>query len=341
MTLAGAPTQDRADRETMIVNGQGRSSKHLPRPTPPQDAARTTSCRFLRRVLLFELTTLRAILRPRAFCVCVLTSNRGPFQHWGRRYPQLSHFNPFIPLLSDRSRRFSPTNYCIYPNSRGTRSAFSFQDRVGMQLGAETTTIGGECGCMWDGLHLHCAKFWSNQQPISFSQSPWQAEHSMPELPHFCGVEAHSRRAGVRSRQHKVSTTGAAPGSGLHAVSRKTGVYQRGVALRGLPRRHSHAADGGEVRRVPHSQGLEPHPANRAGTRQPIPTGRWTRRAGLRGLPQKRRGGTVPGLVDSVLLMPPDHLSADNCPEPHGRSIGVCCPVRAVSFHQQLVGRQI
>jgi hypothetical protein len=52
-------------------------------------------------------------------------------------------------------------------------------------------------------------------------------------------------------------------------------------------------------------------------------------------------GGTVPGLVDSVLLMPPDHLSADNCPEPHGRSIGVCCPVRAVSFHQQLVGRQI
>lgn len=262
----------------------------------------------------------------------------------GQTYPQLSHFNPFRPLPSHRSQRFSHDKLMYLPYYSWHQKCFSSQDRVGIQLGEETTTIGGECGNrggVRDGLHLHCAKFCSNPRPISFSQSPWQPEHSMPELPHFCGVEAHSRRAGVRSRQHKLSTTGAASGSGLHAVSRKTGVYQRGVALRGLPCRHSHAADGGEVRRVPHGQGLEHHPANRARTRQPIPIGRWTRRAGLRGLPQKRGGGTVPGLVDSMLLMPPEHLSADNCPEPHGRSIGVCRPVRAVSLHQQLVGRQI
>src|SRR5215470_7638387 len=168
---------------------------------------------------------------------------------------------------------------------------------------------------------------------------PWQSEHSLSKLPYFGWLETDSSPPRIRSRQNEVSAAWTACGGQLHAMSREACVFRHGYALRRLPCRSAPQTNGSELRRMSYGEGVEHHPAASEGARQPVPARRRTCRSELRRLPQGRSRRAVPGAVDSVLLVPPEHVSAGDSTKPHCQRI--LDGMRAMPHDQHLAGRQV
>ena len=100
----------------------------------------------------------------------------------------------------------------------------------------------------------------------------------------------------------------------MRAMPHEAGIHKRRVKMRGLPRRYSQAADGSELRAMPHGGWLERFRASNSESLQPISAARRSRVAAMRRMPQERRGRPIYGVVDAVLFMPcerfPEHCSA-------------------------------
>ena len=84
------------------------------------------------------------------------------------------------------------------------------------------------------------------------AQSARQSGGALSELPHSERMETNPRSSGIRPQPDEISSARHAPVGELHSMSRQAGFHQCWATLPGLPRRHSQAATGSELRAMPH-----------------------------------------------------------------------------------------
>lgn len=153
------------------------------------------------------------------------------------------------------------------------------------------------------------------------AQSARKPQCALPELPYRKCLEAHSGGPGVRPQSNEVSVARHAYVRRLRAVPREAGVQQRRPALPGLPRRHSQAATGSQLRAVPHSSGLAGFDSADSGSQQPLPANGSPCCRGLRLLPQGRGEWAVPDAFDAMLFVPLGGFHLDHESEPRGLEV--------------------
>jgi len=97
----------------------------------------------------------------------------------------------------------------------------------------------------------------------------------------------------------------------MHAVPYEARIHKCWLKMRGLPRRHSPAADGRKLRAVPYGERVDRICTSYSESLQPLPAVGRARIAAMRRLPQGRCDRSVPGVVDGVLFMPCEGFPED------------------------------
>lgn len=139
-------------------------------------------------------------------------------------------------------------------------------------------------------------------------ESPWSNRYSLPKLPYLHELEASQIESRVQSRPNQLSVARHAPEGSLHTMSHELGIQECEFPLLRLPRGYTSPPIRGQLRKLPHRQGLARFAGCDSQSPEPFSAGGGARPGGMRGVSQRCCQRTIRGAIDGLLLMPSEGL---------------------------------